>query len=43
MTRMAGRGGLSIESGLPAGKPGCVMRFFGGGLLVGVIYDYFEK
>ena len=39
MTRMAGKAGLSTESGSPAGKPGCVMRFFGSGLLVGVIFD----
>ena len=39
LTRMAGRGGLSTGSGSPAGRPGCVMRFFGGGLLVEVIYD----
>ena len=30
---------MSTGSGLPAGKPGCVMRFFGSGLVAGVIYD----
>ena len=39
MTLMAGKGGLSTGSGLPAGRPGCVMRFIGGSLLVGTVYD----
>ena len=32
-------GRFEYRTGLPAGKPGCVMRFIGRGLVVGAIYD----